>query len=160
MGDRAVAGRAVRGGTETSLHAMRDYAKEVWRKLVPSDKRSFFYIPDLDAWLWLNLKSHGRKQRGILWCVVFGVARWSLWKVRNQKLFSPGVGGSSVDDIRRAAMCFSNSVVRVSEGLGNEMQTRELQGCFRWNYPPVVGGIKLNTNVAYGEGRIWEVVEV
>ncbi|KAF7840818.1 putative non-LTR retroelement reverse transcriptase [Senna tora] len=76
-------------GEETCLHALRDCsaAKSIWKKFVnPARLRDFFSLP-MEVWMDRNLKKDWGMRSDNKWNIVFGVACWWLWKVRNEVVF-------------------------------------------------------------------------
>ncbi|KAF7838963.1 Ribonuclease H protein [Senna tora] len=81
------------GEKETCLHALRDCAliKNVWKRIVHPSKWRLFFSLNLENWVERNLSEEWGKSDSYNWKVIFGVACWWLWKVRNEVVFCEDV---------------------------------------------------------------------
>lgn len=75
-------------GREDILHVLQDcpYAKIVWRRLVPYERRAQFFSKSWQRWIHDNCSHTGSKGEEHQWLEIFAVCCWFLWKWRNLHL--------------------------------------------------------------------------
>ncbi|KAK5829846.1 hypothetical protein PVK06_013639 [Gossypium arboreum] len=109
--------------------------------LIPIEVRTSFFSMSLHEWLLWNLKNAGGLSvEGVSWPSLFSIVIWSLWKNRDDVIFSGS--RSSIIEVVKRSFSWAKSVQHDSVKR-NATLTFNHNSCW---CPPKVGWIKINSD--------------